>query len=337
MRVALILVSFSLLLNASINENLVVVKPKSDIVGKNIQKAYANTSENVAKTGSKGKSFEMPSQRPTNQTQTVVEEDQYDYEDELLMSWMEHYDKQNSELVERGDYRVGFNGTYSNEPKSISSQTSTNDTSSSDTKSSYIQGEWLTCSINNTYKFIGETMTKELVVTCKDQNNKYKQIGISVKGENASFALKAKAVYKIDLQGRYIPLDSVKSMVRNADRSDENIATSINTKEIEKQLNLAKAEYAKAFSKSASDYIEADKAYRTQEETAYDQNGNVVTTTNTQKPDITTNLIYGTVEGTLKLVEKGAEGLTQKLDYDYLLEKNSVISIYAIDLKEEQK
>jgi hypothetical protein len=101
MRVALILVSFSLLLNASINENLVVVKPKSDIVGKNIQKAYANTSENVAKTGSKGKSFEMPSQRPTNQTQTVVEEDQYDYEDELLMSWMEHYDKQNSELVER--------------------------------------------------------------------------------------------------------------------------------------------------------------------------------------------------------------------------------------------
>lgn len=313
-------------------------------VDKNIRLGQANTNEEVVKTDGavtdlKWDDVEEAPMKPLvpnskknvqNNNQPKIK-DTYEYSDELVLNWIRYSDAHMSasNAKKKPNGKVAFYAPPKDKGGTGEDENSTKN-KQNNLLANNVKSYTGKCLVSKEYMVRGVKATALIEITCKTDDAILFEIGVELSPDNENFALLGKAKYMIDEKGNYIVLDSTKSMVRNIDGSDSNLASTVNTQAIAKFNQTAQKEFSHAMSESAKDYIEEDKAYRKKTSVAYDQYGNVIQTTNSEKPDISTNLIYGAVQGVFGVIEKTADSVKEPLPYLYAIEKGSILTVYAV-------
>jgi hypothetical protein len=333
------LLSFVLIVNAN---SISPIPTDNESVKKNIYNGMANTNESVVGTNDSTQRVQFYEQKKEQQTyQQPRQVKKENFDEAILLNWNEFYTQNADKKNHTDTYKVSF---ITKEDKTSIEQKIKASTNSTPAKTSNqainklsTVGENYVCLVGKTYDISSLTTKKLIEVTCKTRELKYAEIGIELVPSSSDKALYGTAKYLIDEKGVYYMLDQDLSMVKNSNSDDTNIATNINDRKLELLRNKSVYAYSQSMSQSAKDYIEADKAYRTQTETTTDQNGNVIQTSNTAKPDITTNLVYGLVDGTFKTAELITENLKDELPYLFQLEESSLLNVFAVTKQEKDK
>lgn len=186
------------------------------------------------------------------------------------------------------------------------------------------------CQFDATYD-IADTLTVN--IPCKI-DNKIVLLNITLTPNNKNYELNGFPNFlMVDAfnNGSYskrIFLDTQLSSVKNNANTSRNIATYYDSRKIEKILGVTAKEMSKSLADGTKQTFSDYQDYKTEEQVGYDNNGNVIVTSSTQKPDLITNLTYSAVEGVFRVIEKGVEMVNKEsLPSLYQIVKNSIINI----------
>jgi hypothetical protein len=174
------------------------------------------------------------------------------------------------------------------------------------------------------------TNKKQVKIACKTENKGSIMLVMDLVPKNEEFALNGVPKYIIDANDNHIMIDSELSTITNIDDLDTNIASEVNTREIEQYNNIMQKEMAKQLAKASEDYMNDKRDENVNEQSSTDQNGNVVVTKNRTGTDATDYLGSALITGTFKIIEKVAESMEDKFPYLYKVEENSIINIDLI-------
>lgn len=174
------------------------------------------------------------------------------------------------------------------------------------------------------------TSKKQVKIACKTERKGSIMLVMDLVPKNEEFALFGIPKYIIDVNDNHIMIDSELSTITNIDDLDTNIASEVNTREIEQYNNIMQKEMAKQLAKASEDFMNDKRDENVNEKSSTDQNGNVVVTKNRTDTDAVDYLGSALITGTFKIVEKIAESLEDKFPYLYKVEENSIINIDLI-------
>jgi len=183
------------------------------------------------------------------------------------------------------------------------------------------------CQFENDVDITYETIRN---IACKLDNKNLKEPELELRLIPKGELLIAEAIsltYKTKGKVISVDLDSKKSRILNKAGTSEQIATYINNRKIDKNINIAKKEISRNTNVALQSSYEQYKASRRKQNTQTDANGNVIVTSENQKPDIVTDVAYGLGNAALTTIDKITNISQEDLPYIYKIVKLSEIKV----------
>lgn len=186
------------------------------------------------------------------------------------------------------------------------------------------------CQFDNVYNIVEEATVN---IPCKI-DNKIFLLNLTLKPNNSNYELIGVPnfllfdEYNNGSYSKRIFLDASSSSVKNNSGNSTNITTYFDSRKIDKLLGVTAKEMSASLANGTQQTFQEFKDYKSKESMSYDRNGNVIVTTNTEKPDLATNLTYSAIEGVFRVIEKGVEMLNvDALPALYQIVKGSIINV----------
>jgi hypothetical protein len=308
-------------------KNDISVIEKKDISG-NIIKSKANSDENIVdiQQNSSEIQFDIP-----EKTKEVVPTVNLNNKELLYFTLMQDVEKSREALnmTSAMPNRVSQFSLVEKEQKNLNSSSSVGSNANIEKNNSTARYVGI-CQFDSTYD-IADALT--INVPCKI-DNKIVLLNLTLTPNNKNYELNGIGnflmfdSYNNGSYSKRVFLDGTMSGIKNNANTSRNIASYYDTRKIQKILGVTAKEMSKALADGTKQTFEDYRDYNTNEQVSYDQSGNVIVTTSTQKPDLTTNLAYSLIEGVFRVVEKGVEmSNVDSLPSLYQIVKGSIINV----------
>ena len=183
------------------------------------------------------------------------------------------------------------------------------------------------CQFENDVEVTYET-TRNIVCKLQDSNIKWPELELSLIPKGDLLIGKAlRLTYQKGGKLITVELDEIKSQILNQEGTSEQIATYVNDRKVDKNINIVKEQVATNMNSAVQSTYNQYKESRKEQKTQTDANGNIIVTTDNQKPDLATDLAYGLGNALFSTIDKVAKVTQEDLPYLYRIVSLSEIKV----------